>query len=214
MSTMREISVKCAVCKKSSEQTVMTSTNQFGSPDLDLRPAPMARSTMYLWVEKCPHCGFVASSLDSAKPVPLAWLESESYKSCDGNRFASSLATLFYQQYSLASQMGETEEAYRAALRAAWACDDRREKGKAVLCRRLALARLDELLTKKSKDENLWVIRADILRRTGAFEQLIEEYGDKRFSKEILNQIIAFQLRKAREKDTVCYTVSDAATDE
>lgn len=37
---------KCAVCGKESEQITLASTNTFGSPDLDLRPPEMKRSTM------------------------------------------------------------------------------------------------------------------------------------------------------------------------
>ena len=214
MSTMREISVSCAVCKKESRQIVMTSTNQLGSPDLDLRPAPMARDTMGWWVAECPHCGYVAASLDRGKTIPREWLESEEYKSCNGTRFASRLAARFYKQYYLASLMGDVGEAYSAALHAAWACDDAKDKENAVLCRKLALVKIDKLLEGKRTKEDLWIVRADVLRRMGAFEQLIDEYKDKHFSKELLEQIIAFELRKAREGDAACYTVSDAVADE
>lgn len=53
----------CGVCGGISEQTGLQSTNAFGSPDLDLRPPEMERSTMCYWVQTCPQCGYCASDI-------------------------------------------------------------------------------------------------------------------------------------------------------
>ena len=56
MSTMCDFPRICAVCGAMHEYRILTSTNAFGSPDLDLRPPMMKRGTMHLWVQECPSC--------------------------------------------------------------------------------------------------------------------------------------------------------------
>ncbi|MBR4908658.1 MAG: hypothetical protein IKZ43_06585 [Acidaminococcaceae bacterium] len=46
MTTMFRQKYKCAVCGAEQEFYGIASTNSFGSPDLDLRPPEMQRSTM------------------------------------------------------------------------------------------------------------------------------------------------------------------------
>ena len=50
MTTLDERTSTCAICGGRSKQTVVASTNARGSPDLDLRPPEMQRSTMPYWV--------------------------------------------------------------------------------------------------------------------------------------------------------------------
>src|SRR5262245_66304931 len=59
--------VTCSVCGTSSRQDILTSTNIVGSPDLDLRPPEMKRSTMDAWLQECPNCGFVSGNLAEAE---------------------------------------------------------------------------------------------------------------------------------------------------
>ena len=72
----------CYVCGKMSEQMVLVSTNQFGYPDLDLRPPEMERSTMDWWIEECPHCGYVAPDLSEKTAITKEWLNNGQYISC------------------------------------------------------------------------------------------------------------------------------------
>ena len=58
------------------------------------------------------------------------------------------------------------------------------------------------------------LIKADLLRRSGQFETLLAEYASRHFENEIMNKVLAFQLAKAAEKDTACYTVQYAVEGE
>ena len=57
--------------------------------------------------------------------------------------------------------------------------------------------------------KNYLAIKADLLRRSGQFDQLIEEFSDIVIGEEIYDNVIQFQIEKALEKDTKCYTVGD-----
>lgn len=211
MSLPKNIEEKCFLCGKTSEQTILLSTNAFGSPDLDLRPPEMARSTMYWWIQECPHCGYISKNLSqkvkSASEL-LKLIENDNYLSCDGIVFASELAEKFYKYYLINVVKKDYDAAFNAVLHAAWACDDARDTENAINCRKKALIEIDKIIS--SKNEDLLTIRADLLRRSRQFDLLISEYTKKTFSKDLLNKIIAFEIEKSKENDDSCYKVSDA----
>ncbi|MBR6744885.1 MAG: DUF2225 domain-containing protein [Clostridia bacterium] len=209
MSVPHTISVKCSVCGKSSKQTILLSSNRFGAPDLDLRPPQMMRGTMCWWIQECPHCGYVAKSLDDKTNVTAKWLQSAEYRACNDIDFSSPLAKRFYRHYLISEKQRNVNDAFYAALHAAWACDDTGDTENAVRCRTLALNELEKMIASGPSNEDFLVLKADLLRRTGAFEALIEEYQNKAFSSDLLNRIIAFQIAKAKLGDTACYTVAD-----
>lgn len=47
------------------------------------------------------------------------------------------------------------------------------------------------------------------MRRTGQFETMINAYASVQFDEELLNQILRFEVEKAKEKNTACYRVAD-----
>ena len=167
MTTMFKQKVRCSVCGEESEHLAIGSTNAFGSPDLDLRPPEMQRSTMPHWVQECPKCGYVACVISDKCPVSAEFLKSEEYLSCGRISFESRLA-------------------------------------KKTL-----------ILETKRDRENLMLISADVLRRAGKFQVLIDDYSSLRFKgrsqeeREAMNKILAFQLEKAKQQDTSCYTVEE-----
>ena len=207
MSTMRKIQVRCTVCGEESEQTVLCSTNRFGAPDLDLRPPEMMRSTMRWWVQECPRCGYVAESLNGRTSVSKNRLKEDAYITCNGIDFRSELARRFYRHYLLCLSKRDKKAAYQAAIRAAWACDDARDLPNAAHCRRLALSLLDQLLEMPRAQEDLCIVKADLLRRVGEFDLLIETFTGQQFSNDLLNRIIAFEIARAKERDSGRYTV-------
>ena len=210
MSRPMNVERKCFVCGKTSKQTVLASTNQFGAPDLDLRPPEMARSTMGWWIEECPRCGYVAHNLSNETTITKEWLKNNQYVSCDNRNFRYMLSEKFYKHYLITKTNGENRYAFFAALRAAWACDDARDDTNAIYCRKRALEMLPNVTAQNDEEqETFLLIRADLLRRTEQFKLLIQEYGGKTFSRELLNKIVEFQVKKAKQGDTDCYTVAD-----
>ena len=201
----------CSVCGSTHEYYVLHSTNSFGSPDLDLRPPQMRRSTMGQWVDECPDCGYVASDITDPCEVSVDFLKSKEYRTCDGLGFKSKLASRFFRFYKLNLKSNNTKRAFYAALHAAWACDDEEDNANSKNCRNLALNLVDQLIEDDPESrDNLLLMKADLLRRTGHFDELITEYENIHFEKEIMNKVLAFELELAHKKDTACYTVSDA----
>ena len=67
---------------------------------------------------------------------------------------------------------------------------------------------MEKVVPYKNK-ETASLVRADLLRRTGQFNVLIKEYENVTFSDDLLNDIVAFQIKKAKEESDGCYTVDD-----
>ena len=207
------------------------STNSFGHPDLDLRPPQMRRDTMGEWIQQCPACAYISGKIDNDPgKVTKKWLKPKGYTHSDGIEFKSGLADRFYKFYKISFLNENTESAFFALLHAAWARDDCEDTANAVRCRSMAIPLLSQVAEKPTsgqgdpeedgceddsdKKDNLLLIKADLLRRSGQFETLLSEYASRNFKNEIMNKVLAFQLAKAAEKDTACYTVQDAVEGE
>ena len=170
MTIITKIEMKCSVCGKTSQRAVMTSTNSWGRPDLDLRPAPMYRDTINVWLMECPHCGYVAARLDNELKTSPDFLKSEEYLTCEGNDF----------------------------------------KSLAVEMRKLAVDLVDKV---DDENENLKLIKADLLRRSLQFERLIEEYSNFTSDEDLSYSIIRFQLELAAMEDSDCYTIQEVVNE-
>lgn len=207
MSRIVPIERKCAICGAINEYSSLASTNTFGGgPDLDLRPAEMMRSTMPVWIQECPECGYISDPSEVTKE----WLKSEKYLLCDGIVFASDLAKQFYKYYLINLEDDNPADAFFAILHAAWTCDDIDDSINAKHCRELAIPLAAKLIEEKYKDqENIKIMRADLMRRAGQFAELLKEYSSVQFEKELMNQILEFEIKKAKEKDIACYRVED-----
>ena len=209
MSLPITICVKCSVCGIESEQKVLVSTNAFGSPDLDLRPPEMQRSTMKWWIQECPHCGYVSTSIEDETNISIEYLNSYEYCTCSNNSFKSELAEKFYKYYKINLSDNNEEDAFYAILHAAWSCDDIGDTDNAIYCRKLAIAEIEKII-ENNDNETLKVQKADLFRRAGLFDALIENYNPLDFEDEILQKIISFQIQKSIEKDSSVYTVANA----
>lgn len=212
MSTFTTERQKCAICGNLIENTLLCSTNEVGSKDLDLRPAPMHRDTMHTWVYHCPKCRFSSRKIeeaDGASPDSIAAFYDYNkplINAVSGNQ-QNTLAEYFLQVYFRRIKDDKFEEAADLALRAAWDCDDRENERGATACRNLAI---DAMTLIELQSEVSIVVKADLLRRSGRFLELFKEYSNFHYDKNpFVNEIIAFQLEKARKADKGCYKLSD-----
>ncbi len=213
MTTVFPETVKCSVCGAENEMMVVASTNTFGGTmDLDTRPPEMKRSTMGYWVQECSACGYAATDLTDETTLDRSFFETAAYKTCKGIPFVSDLAKAFYRHYLIMTAEEKLEDAFFAALHAAWACDDKKDEANAVLMRGKAVGLADKLLQSEECDwkDTVRLIRADLLRRAGRYDELLEQYESAAFDEELLNKIIVFEKELARRKNPDCFTVGDA----
>lgn len=208
MTTIREIEQKCPVCGKSSPQRMIGSTSTWGYPDLDLRPAEMQRSSMFAWLMECPHCGYVSGSFRAETGITEYFLKGEEYLNCRGFEFKSALAEKFFKAYLIAEKQNDCMRSFHNLLHCAWACDDAEDMN-AKEIRMLALSYIDNLEYGEDEKKNYLCIKSDLLRRSGQFNRVVEEFKDIIIGEETYDKVINFQIEKAGKKDTACYTVED-----
>lgn len=216
MTSFSSINAICAVCGQTSEQTVLRSTNSFGSSDLDTRPPEMARSTIYVEVQTCPHCGYCCWNIEENFPQASEIIGSEAYQAQLNHPDFPELANQFLCSALLLEQTNKLASSGWMTLKAAWVCDD---AGNEVAARqnRLQAARLfersiaaGEPITEQTGAED--VILTDIYRRAGDFaaaKASIERAHNKQLE-DILSQILLYQNKLIEASDSQCHTIEEA----
>ena len=207
MSTFRMMKNKCGLCGHVFESRTLTSTNAFGSPDLDLRPPQMKRATMPMWIDKCPNCGYVHAEIEKNGKQHKAFIKSKDYIMCEGTKLLSGLARDFYKFALILLREDDRLEAYDAFLHAAWASDDSGDAEGAVSCRNKAIMLYDDKLFKKNP--NLALRHIDLLRRAGRFTDAINFCKSMVFEDELMQKVAKFQEELSSIKDIGCYRVED-----
>ena len=195
---------KCGYCGKETEIMVLTSTNAFGSSDLDLRPPEMERSAMFHEIEFCEHCGYAAWNLEEKMPA-----SDELTQILSAKITVHDTVKVFERAAKIAQLKGaEKEKVQFLYLVAAWAADDMNDVATAIAMRKQILASVsaeDEI----TPSGLLRLI--DIARRGGEKEtarELLKRLDNFRLEP-LLKRIAAFQEKLLDDNDTACYTVED-----
>lgn len=215
--------VTCRACGTTSEQEKLADTITLGWPDLDLRPPEMRRSTMRVWLQDCPSCGFVAADLSKigdaeldaitgpdAEPLWQGYLAER-----DG---ADALAKRFERRAFIEWRTNRQGRAGYRMLCAAWDADDRGDAEGARGYREQAATLLETALANDpdAKEATDWTLQlVETLRRIGRFDRA-EEYADRLIghASPKMDAVGRFQLRLILDADAKRYTMGDALEDD
>lgn len=217
MTTFSQVSFTCACCGSPSEGVVLSSTNAFGSMDLDMRPPPMQRDTLAQQIHQCSECGYCSPDLEDAEGIDPAVVHGRDYQSISTNLGYPPLARRFLAYAHLAAVAGDHRSTAWAMLRAAWVCDDTGAEyvDQSVTCRNRVSEALHGLHAQRetftNDQQTDGILRLDVLRRAGRFDEAIAEASRLQATQlpDILDKIAAFQILQARNRNVDCYTVSD-----
>ncbi len=213
MTTFFSEQVQCAVCGATAELQVLGSTNAIGSPDLDLRPPQMQRSTMNTWVQRCPECGFCNGRIDTASPGAAELVESAQYRAQLSDSRLPELANRFLCAAMVAAST-DNRSAARAKLHAAWVCDDNGLDDAARECRRAAVDLLADAAPMNDTEQVTieGAVVVDMLRRIGDFPGAAERCArlqDKTRDENLL-AVLRFQSDLISAQDAACHRVEEA----
>jgi len=215
MTTLFSEQEACFVCGKNSEHAVIGSTNAFGWPDLDLRPPPMKRSTISHWIQRCPFCGYCASSVSEGPEIAKRIVTSPDYQEQRDDPAFPALANQLLCWTLIQTADGDDADAGSAALHAAWICDDEQAMANADICRRKAIAFFANARAKGQKfasdGATEALLLADLYRRTGQFDQVaaICEEGLAHHPEELMQSLFAAQRQLARNRDRQSHTTDE-----
>jgi len=206
---MATVTVKtaCGVCGSESAQRERMATTQMGPPDLDLRPAETARSSMPFWLRQCAQCGFVAPSLEKAEAPEAAVVGSGPYRSLLADTNVPPLARRFLLRAMILEETGKLPEAAEETLHAAWVADDARKGEWARAWRRDAVALFR---SGPPVDVEQQVRIVDILRRAGDFQAAEEQAArlDRTPLVDPVDKVLAFERQLIAKGDARGYTVA------
>jgi hypothetical protein len=173
VTTFLERTETCAVCGSPAQVQVLASTNTLGPPDLDTRPAPMARHTMPLWLRECGACGFLARDLTRPHPGTAEVLRSQEYRAQRRDARFPDLANRFLCAAMILERAEGWAGAFWNVMAAAWACDDAERDDLARECRARAIGLHGRAPVSRQTGVDELVL-ADLRRRTGDFAGAIE----------------------------------------
>jgi hypothetical protein len=199
---------------------VICSTNTFGSPDLDTRPSEMQRSTIFAWVERCPHCGYCASDVSESHPEASSVVEGEEYQDQLNDPACPELANSFLCEAIIEREAGNYAAATWALIHAAWVCDDSDLPIQATVCRHKAT---DMFVRAEGHGQPLTdqagvstAILVDLLRRSGRLIGARRVATSRRegISEDIILRILDFQAALVEKGDVACHTIAEAIGEE
>ncbi|MDY7231473.1 hypothetical protein [Hyalangium rubrum] len=212
--------LRCFVCGTLSEQRLPYSTHSRGSPDLDGRPPEMARSTMPVWVQTCPECGYCATELSQGDPSAREAVQRPTYQEQLHAADTPFLANRFLCLALLKEAAGRDADAAQQRLHAAWVADDAQER---ALAHKYRSAVADALLARREAlrrwrgDEADWkgverVFLVDVLRRAGRFDEARREVDAalQQGVSSIVRQLLGFEYTLLEHEDVGPHTRDEA----
>jgi hypothetical protein len=216
MTTVFREEKTCAICGVESEHTGISSTNSFGSPDLDLRPPEMRRSTMAQWVQECPGCGYAYRSIEEIVMEADKAIVSDAYRAIAAGPLHGSLMGRFLKASIIAERASDPEAAANYALWAAWAADDAGDREGAMLHRNRAVGFFKNYLNDIDNNSEQSILTrtrvVDILRRAKRSSEATD------LAKSLLKMdldltiraVLRFQASVASQNDSMGHTVASA----
>ena len=221
MTTFAMYDCACACCGEAVSVPRVTTTNAFGSMDLDMRPPPMQRDTQALEMLECPKCGYCSHDIGQAFNVERTkvMVASAGYRMLVDGALPN-LPSRFVRWALVTEAAGRFDLAGDALKEGAWAADDLGDDVLATELRLRAVAKLDVFRDggglSDGADEWVDALKIDMLRRAGWWEAA-EVVGRARLAGEVSDmarQVFGFQLTLIAQHDSACHKVSEVLTDE
>jgi len=221
MTTIDTHTVTCANCKTDSEQTIIGSTNRFGSSDLDLRPPEMARSTIHFWLQECTDCGYVSDDISEIDAPTSALLDSDQFACIAADTPSSGTMKRFLKRAFLDQELENLEAAANNFLNAAWIADDEgAESAKEHRAKSASLfaSVIAGLPTGSEVFAQTSARLIDTYRRAEDWEKAITvadsllsaERNETIRLDEPIKAVVEFGKKQAAEKNAGCFTVEEA----
>jgi len=216
MTNLIQESRQCLVCGEINEYTEVTSTNEFGAPDLDTRPPEMLRSTIPFWIQRCPSCGYCAPQVSAGPQTAGEIVDSNAYLGQSGNPTYPALANHFLCWATIQESCGELAEAGWTCVHAAWVCDDENASLGASLCRMKAIELFKQArrngarFSEQAGAED--ALLADLYRRCGEFEKAVTavQVGVLKRPEQVLRKVLYYQVNLVMQRNVASHSVDEA----
>lgn len=207
----------CGFCGHTKNFMDWASTNSFGSPDLDTRPAGNYRTAInQILVKRCENCGYCNADIEKCPDNIDSIINSTEYQNQLNSDLFPEKANEFLCKSIILESNQEIENAAWTALHAAWNCDDNERYVQSKKCRIRAIELFElannafSLSFKKLGELSLLLI--DLYRRTEQFDKAEKLYS-LRLTKEedyLFKQILTFQNHLISIQEVKAFKIEDA----
>ncbi|MGH9632390.1 MAG: hypothetical protein ACRD7E_29135, partial [Bryobacteraceae bacterium] len=169
--------VPCGLCGAESPQKSTPPVEAQEPPDLDTRPGEPLRSTLPLWMQRCPKCGYCAEDITRIRELAVEVVRSDKYQEQLQDAAYPEKTREFLCHALILDHVKQWADAGWTCLHAAWTCDDAQAELAAERCRSQAIG-----MWKKSKQHGQafgddlameFAIVTDVYRRMGKFEMAV-----------------------------------------
>jgi len=216
MTTFVEEIATCTVCGERAQVTIMSSSNRFGYPDLDLRPPEMMRSTIWMWLQECPSCGYCAEDIEDVEPGARAIVRGGPFiKLRESIADLHDVARRFRTAAFIASERGSHASAFQHTLHETWVHDDSKDPVRATAARLNAVDLMNQVHGegKRLYDEDGAdaAMASDLLRRAGEFQRS-EEVCQKALDEDCadhVQQVLEFEVELCARRNADCHTMEE-----
>ena len=215
MTSLGEVDRICAVCGTTSRHITYYSYSEHGPVDLDTRPPETYRSTLPMWVQTCPHCGFTSHDISQLVLRAEETVSSESYKIQLNEESLPEKVRSFLCHSLIQENAGDFMRSAKYRMFAAWYCDDGNQDAMAQRCRSLAVDHFREALARKQQFAEIMggqqCLIVDLLRRSrnfGAASEMINATL-KTPLEPLFLKIIEFESGLISDSDVGCYNLND-----
>lgn len=204
MTTIHEVVKTCMHCGEKNKFEVVGSTSSFGQPDLDTRPAPLARQTVQYGVQRCSKCNYASDDIEEEFEFDDSILTSENYLKVLKSDYPD-----VAKNYILASMIKESVMDYNEAavfmLEACWVLDDHNVNAKKP---RIIAA---ELFEKSVGIETSRLIAIDLYRRAEEFDKakVLINKSKEFIEDKFLKKLLLFQETLVDIFDSECHSCSE-----
>ncbi len=165
----------CFVCgEKSKFPMGNLSLGNVGVRDLDGRPTHILRSSVYLWIQRCPSCGYCAPEIAEGTEMEKTAVTTDDYRNQLDNDGFPETANAFLCHGTIMREREQFADAAWAAVFAAWICDDNGFNESAHWCRGTAIGLFEKAneagqeFADSPQQEQLYLI--DLHRRMSRFD--------------------------------------------
>jgi hypothetical protein len=208
---------QCFNCNTKSKHPMGNLTmGNVGVRDFDGRPTLILRSSVYLWIQRCPSCGYCAPDITSGDDADRAVVGGEAYRAQLNNNAYPETANAFLCHSLVMRNRLLFADAAWAAVFASWICDDNGYNESAYQCRGSAIdlfesARKEQQDFADSKEEEQTYL-IDLYRRRSQFDiasRLCDEELEGEHSDRILD-ILYFERDLIDKRDSAAHSDSEA----
>ncbi|MBD5159928.1 MAG: hypothetical protein HDT23_06795, partial [Ruminococcus sp.] len=146
-------------------------------------------------------------TLETPLDTDRRYLESREYITLGGLKTDNVLVSRFVRKALVCLRNRDYAESVKSYLYGAWVSDDTENTETASECRNEAISIIENSTLHDSDD--MMLLKADLLRRSGQFDKVISEYSEKYFDNPFILLASQYEVKLSGDGDSSAHSMAD-----